>query len=107
MPRYATGGSSGSTSPCDPFTLIRAARDSREQRPEFALGAAIVAVKWIGKGYGYAVTSLDVREAIGYAKEAAERLGAVSQASAQLRLAAAGDAQVEKWVNEFLRSWAE
>lgn len=51
------------TSPADPRTLIRAAIDFAEQRPIFALEVAIAAMHWLGEGYGYEITGLEVSQA--------------------------------------------
>lgn len=61
-------------SPCDPKTLTRAARDYLEVAPEFALGSALVALRWLSEGWGYEVTSLDVMEAYDRAMDVATRL---------------------------------
>ncbi|MHB8508958.1 MAG: hypothetical protein ACYDGR_09985 [Candidatus Dormibacteria bacterium] len=39
--------------PCDPKTLTRAARDFANGQPDFALGAGLLALQWLLKGYGY------------------------------------------------------
>jgi len=63
-------------SPCDPRTLIRAARDHLAAEPAFALEAALAALHWISRGHGYELTELDVREAGRYALQAGEyRIG--------------------------------
>lgn len=49
-------------SPADPRTLARAARDFAERQPEFALDAAMEALKGIAQGYGYDITAADVLE---------------------------------------------
>ena len=61
-------------SPCDPKTLTRAARDYLEVAPEFALGSALAALRWLSEGWGYEVTSLDVMEAYDRAMDVATRL---------------------------------
>ena len=48
-------------SPCDPKTLTRAARDYLESEPAFALGSAMAALRWLSEGWGYEVTSADVK----------------------------------------------
>ncbi len=48
------------TSPTDPHTLARAARDFAETRPQFALACGLSALRWIALGYGYEITSADV-----------------------------------------------
>jgi hypothetical protein len=65
-------------SPADPRTLARAARDFAERQPEFALDAAMEALKVITQGYGYDITAADVLEA----HAAAVRAAAVLQLSA-------------------------
>jgi hypothetical protein len=45
--------------PCDP-TLTRAARDFIDQLPSFAVGAELLAVRWLVVGYGYEMTGADV-----------------------------------------------
>ena len=42
-------------SPCDPKTLTRAARDYLETVPEFSLGSAMAALRWLSEGWGYEV----------------------------------------------------
>ncbi|MCK7513080.1 MAG: hypothetical protein MZV70_59705 [Desulfobacterales bacterium] len=61
--------------PCDPRTLTRAARDEAEEHPDFAVEAAVAALRWICEGYGYEITYADVGNAYRYAMEAAENAG--------------------------------
>ena len=51
------------TSPTDPRTLTRAARDFAENQPEFAVAAGLAALRWISLGHGYEVTGMDVLDA--------------------------------------------
>ncbi len=60
-------------SPCEPKTLTRAARDFLESEPEFALGSALAALRWLNEGWGYEVTSIDVIDAYDLALKAADR----------------------------------
>lgn len=60
-------------SPCEPKTLTRAARDFLETEPEFALGSAMAALRWLNEGWGYEVTGIDVIDAYELALAAAER----------------------------------
>tara|TARA_R100000005_G_scaffold18672_2_gene7878 strand:- start:23674 stop:24888 length:1215 start_codon:yes stop_codon:yes gene_type:complete len=60
-------------SPCEPKTLTRAARDFLETEPEFALGAAMAALRWLNEGWGYEVKGIDVIDAYELALAAAER----------------------------------
>lgn len=50
------------SAPADPKTLGRAARDFAEKQPLFAMEAALAALHWAAKGYGYEITGLDIRE---------------------------------------------
>ena len=73
-------------SSCDPKTLTRAARDNLDSVPEFALGSALTALRWLSEGWGYEVTSVDVVEAYDRAMDAATRLNKVDEVSEQIRL---------------------
>lgn len=50
------------SSPADPKTLGRAARDFAEKRPPFAMDAALAGLHWAANGYGYEITGLDIGE---------------------------------------------
>ncbi|VAX08969.1 hypothetical protein MNBD_GAMMA26-2215 [hydrothermal vent metagenome] len=71
--------------PCDPKTLIRAARDYLGTEPAFALGAAMAALHWLSEGWGYEVSSTDVVEAYDRAMDAAARLNKVGEVTDQIR----------------------
>ncbi len=71
--------------PCDPKTLTRAARDFLESEPDFALGCAMAALRWLSEGWGYEVTSADVVEAYGRAMAAAARLNKVDDVTDKIR----------------------
>lgn len=74
-----------SRSHCDPKTLTRAARDYLDSEPEFALGSAMAALHWLGEGWGYEVTSVDVVEAYDRAIDAASRLNKTEVVRDQIR----------------------
>lgn len=61
--------------PCDPKTLIRAARDMKSREPYFSVEAGLTALRWLAAGYGYEITGMDVREAFQFAMEAARNTG--------------------------------
>jgi hypothetical protein len=63
------------SAPCDPKTLVRAARDLADERSEFAMAAGLLALRWLVQGYGYEVTGADVLAAYHIAMKAAERIG--------------------------------
>jgi hypothetical protein len=81
-----------SQSPCDPKTLARAARDFEERRPEFALDAALLALEWLAKGFGYEVTGAEVWLAYSKALSTAQRLGRRSEVEERIRELVRGDA---------------
>ena len=59
------------TSPCDPKTLTRAARDFAASNPEFARAVGLAALQWILRGHGYDLTSQDVGDALRFTLAAA------------------------------------
>ncbi len=62
-------------SPCDPKTLIRAARDFEHTQPLFALNAGLTALRWLCAGYGYDLVGNEVYAAFDHALRAADRAG--------------------------------
>ncbi len=72
-------------SPCDPKTLTRAARDYLDTEPDFALGCAMAALRWLSEGWGYEVTSADVVEAYDRAMAAAATLNNVDEVTDKIR----------------------
>ncbi|MDA1081826.1 MAG: hypothetical protein O2973_09135 [Gemmatimonadetes bacterium] len=62
-------------SPVDPKTLARAARDSAEAEPEFALEAGLLAIDGFANGLGFEVTGADVAMAHSGAMKAGTKLG--------------------------------
>lgn len=73
-----------STSPTDPRTLTRAARDFAEKEPGFAFQSGAAALHWIAAGYGYEITGLDVSEACAAMAQAALNAGASKENAANL-----------------------
>jgi hypothetical protein len=63
------------TSPCDPKTLTRAARDFAASKPEFARSVGLAALQWLLCGYGYELTAEDVVDALSHTLEAARHNG--------------------------------
>jgi hypothetical protein len=57
--------------PCDPKTLTRAARDHISSNTNFARSVSLSGLKWMLRGYGYELTTVDVLTAIDLALEAA------------------------------------
>ena len=58
-------------SPGDPRTLIRAAKEYAQTRPDFAISAGIIALRDIANGHGYEITSSDILDAYSAVTEAA------------------------------------
>lgn len=86
-------------SPCDPHTLIRAARDFASKRPPFAMQCARGALHWISTGYGYEITGLDVRTAWDLAISTSETVGQTAETTAFI------DRAVEsaQWMKPFVQ----
>jgi hypothetical protein len=74
-----------SSSPCDPRTLTRAARDLAVQQPDFAIGAGLLALYWLVHGYGHDVTGADVWAAYSSTLAAAQAKGNVSEIRERIR----------------------
>lgn len=72
-------------SPCDPKTLARAARDLAVEQPAFALEAGLLSLEWMARGFGYELTSADVRMAYDAAMSVAERGGVADEVRAKVR----------------------
>lgn len=89
-------------SPCDPKTLIRAARDNLERAPVFAGEVALAALHWICEGRGYELTSLDVRMAWRLANEAGNVLGQSERVALRIRTMLRPSTREVRWVREVL-----
>jgi hypothetical protein len=61
------------STPCNPTTLSRAARDFAQKKPDFAVEAGLVAIHWLVQGYGYEVTGAEIWEAYRATLAAAEQ----------------------------------
>ena len=62
-------------------------------RPDFALGAGLLALHWLARGYGYEITGADVWAAYSSTMEAAERIGKTPEIREHISkmVASAGD----------------
>jgi hypothetical protein len=89
-------------SPCDPKTLVRAAREHLVKQPEFAMQAALAALHWMSLGHGYELTALDVMEAHRLATEAARSTQQTEQAQALIEQALASDRATSAWMRHSL-----
>ena len=88
--------------PCSPQTLTRAARDFTEKNPPFAIEAGMAALRWLVEGYGYDVTSLDVRDAYTHTMQAAENAGCIDQTQQRIRDIVASETFGERFVTRIL-----
>lgn len=89
-------------SPCDPKTLIRAARDNVGKEPSFASEVALAALHWICQGRGYELTSLDVQMAYQLAYEAGHPLGQSERVALRIRTMLQPTTSEVRWVREIL-----
>ena len=74
------------TSPCDPKTLTRAARDFAASQPEFARSVGLAALQWILRGHGYDITSQHVADALCHTLEAARHHGTEAETVRTIKL---------------------
>jgi hypothetical protein len=89
-------------SPCDPKTLIKAARDMAESHPDFAREAGLAALRWLLEGYGYEITGLDVLSAYDCTMKAAENAGSQEEALIKIREMVAGAGKEGSFAAQFL-----
>jgi hypothetical protein len=91
----------GST-PCDPRTLTRAARDFAAKEPAFAIGAGLLALHWLVLGYGYDITSADVWNAYQASMSGAEHTGRTAEVREHIRQLVASEPTGERFVTKIL-----
>ncbi|MDZ4834209.1 MAG: hypothetical protein SGJ27_10570 [Candidatus Melainabacteria bacterium] len=84
--------------PCDPKTLSRAARDHVESNPMFAIDVGLAALSWLFKGYGYEMTSADVRAAYDPTMKAARAIGTEEQVHGKISEAVRLGLTENNWV---------
>ena len=89
-------------SPCDPETLVRAARDNVGKNPAFAAEVALAALHWICQGRGYELTSLDVQMAYRLAREAGQALGQSDRVALRIQTMLKPTTREVRWVREML-----
>jgi len=91
-----------SQTPCDPRTLTRAARDLADEEPAFAVGAGLLALHWLGQGYGYEITGADVWAAYASTMKAAEKNGSIADTRERIRKVVADETFGERFVTKIL-----
>lgn len=89
-------------SPCDPKTLIRAARDNVGKEPAFAAEVALAALHWICEGRGYELTSLDVQMAYRLATEAGDAVGQSARVALRIQTMLKPTTREVRWIREML-----
>ncbi|WP_213957542.1 hypothetical protein [Variovorax sp. dw_954] len=89
-------------SPCDPKTLMRAARDHLVKQPGFAMQTALAALHWMSIGHGYELTGLDAHEAHRLAIEAAGNAKQTELAQATIEQVLAPDRPLSAWLRQSL-----
>ena len=89
-------------SPCDPKTLTRAARAHLAAEPAFAAEAALAALHWMSRGYGYELTALDAREAHRHAVEAGRRIGQEERVALEVERLLASEGAGPSWLRRVL-----
>jgi hypothetical protein len=73
-------------SPCDPRTLVRAARDFAVRQPAFAVEAGLLALHWIVEGHGYEITGRDILDAFSHTMRAAEISATSAETSQRIKV---------------------
>ncbi len=89
-------------SPCDPKTLIRAARDHIEKSPSFMIEAALAALHWTCQGRGYELTPLDMQMAYRLAQEAGDALDESDRVALRIQTMLRATTREVRWVRELL-----
>ncbi len=91
------------SSPTDPRTLIRAAQDFRDENPVFAIESGLAALKWLSRGHGYEITSVDVLGAYSAVMEAAPNMGmTIHQVKEEVREITSGTQSGKQFVKTIL-----
>ncbi len=89
-------------SPCDPKTLIRAARDNADKAPAFAAEVALAALHSICRGRGYELTARDVLLAYRLVIDAGEALGQLDRVKLRIQTMLKPTTREVRWVREML-----
>ncbi len=100
---YKRAGELAMTSPVDPRTLTRAARDFAEREPTFAIESGLAALHWISEGYGYEITGLDVWEAHDYTMKAAKNADCIEETRRRVAVLRRSNGMGVAFINEVLR----
>ncbi len=82
--------------------MARAVRDHKKAQPAFALGAGMLALKWIAAGYGWDLSRVDVWAVVRDTLEAAAHLGVEEETRRHMRELLAGEGQVSDELRDML-----
>jgi hypothetical protein len=72
---FALAAELANQSPTDPRTLTRAAKDFAADQPQFAMNAALSALRWIARGHGYEITGADLLDTAHALQQASTQAG--------------------------------
>jgi len=86
---------------CDPKTLARAARDHAETHAAFAVGAGLLALRWLANGR-FDITEAEVQDAYRVTMSAAEHAGSVAETTERVRALLDSDAFATKFMKAAL-----
>ncbi len=76
---FALAAELANQSPTDPRTLTRTARDFAVDQPQFAIHAALSALRWIARGHGYEITGADILDTAHALQQASTQAGVDQQ----------------------------
>jgi len=93
------------SSPCDPHTLARAARDHADSDPLFAVGVGLAALRWIAEGFGYEIMAVDVQRVCSDTLKAAGNAGNLEKTTARIRILATSSAPGAGFLAQSLRQF--
>ena len=94
-------------SPTDPRTLTRAARDFATDQPQFAMNAALSALRWIARGHGYEITGADILETTQALQQASTQAGMDQQALSVLLAPILAEAPARHLLRQVLSPYAK
>ncbi len=93
-------------SPTDPRTLTRAAIDFATDQPQFAMNAALSALRWIARGHGYEITGADILETTQALQQASTHAGMDQQALSALLAPILAEAPARHLLRQVLSPYA-
>ena len=70
--------------------------------PRFAVEAGLAALRWLAEGYGFEITTLDVRDAYRHTMQAAMNAGCAEQILERIRALVAAEKRGDRFVGRAL-----